>query len=644
MEQYEEFEIEELPLGVPYFRKKVEDFLGACGLRLEEVDSYLAMCAPDGRIIAGGGLWRDVIKCVAVSPEARSEGLAAPLVSRLVSLAASRGLHRLSVYTKASNRAVFESLGFQLAAATPSLVGNTPTVLLTSFPPRFGFGAEAEPSSPCGGEAPFGSEGAQAGAIVMNANPFTLGHRYLVEKASRMVEKLYVLVVEEDASEFSFDGRLEMVRRGCAGLANVEVLPGGFGVISRSVFPAYFLKEPSEAASVQMALDLDFFARNVAPVLGTTVRFVGSEPSDPLTAQYNGMMRSILPSRGISVREIPRLTIKDICPSAPSGAFAAGAPSDTVVSASEVRRTLAEGRFGLAAALTPASTHPYLLSALAGRALRTELDTPLKPGLVGPDSNGAHKDMDYALMLRGIQAIEPYFLKIASLPVEGEDSICPEPGELRKIGIEAEEAMMAATGGVNTHRGAIFALGLAVYAAAKSEVHAAGVELFMHFILREIAQDVLRNQLSDKELSATAKYVGAREVAKKYTGARAMAEGGYFELFEDWLPFYRAQKEGLAGRGAAELKTLLRIMSSLDDTCVLKRVGRTRAARVKTEAAAMLEKMLHDGPRKEEESWKEELEKMCRRYAEEGISPGGAADMLALTVFMDSLLPEERRK
>ena len=503
----------------------------------------------------------------------------------------------------------------------------------------------------------------------MNANPFTLGHRYLVEKASRMVEKLYVLVVEEDASEFSFNGRLEMVRRGCAGLANVEVLPGGFGVISRSVFPAYFLKEPSEAASVQMALDLDFFARNVAPVLGTTVRFVGSEPSDPLTAQYNGMMRSILPSRGISVREIPRLTIKDICPSAPSGAFAAGAPSDTVVSASEVRRTLAEGRFGLAAALTPASTHPYLLSALAGRALRTELDTPLKPGLVGPDSNGAHKDMDYALMLRGIQAIEPYFLKIASLPVEGEDSICPEPGELRKIGIEAEEAMMAATGGVNTHRGAIFALGLAVYAAAKSEVHAAGVtrvngegagnvaakfesrgaqgldiELFMHFILREIAQDVLRNQLNDKELSATAKYVGAREVAKKYTGARAMAEGGYFELFEDWLPFYRAQKEGLAGRGAAELKTLLRIMSSLDDTCVLKRVGRTRAARVKTEAAAMLEKMLHDGPRKEEESRKEELEKMCRRYAEEGISPGGAADMLALTVFMDSLLPEERRK
>lgn len=634
MEQYEEFEIEELPLGVPYFRKKVEDFLGACGLRLEDVDSYLAMCAPDGRIMAGGGLWRDVIKCVAVSPEARSEGLAAPLVSRLVSLAASKGIHRLSVYTKPSNQAVFESLGFHLAASSSS------AILLTSFPCRRDASSDFEGPSADGASPSVG----KVGVVVMNANPFTLGHRYLVEKASRMVEKLYVLVVEEDASEFSFEGRLEMVRRGCAGLANVEVLPGGFGVISRSVFPAYFLKEPSEAASVQMALDLDFFARNVAPVLGATVRFVGSEPSDPLTAQYNGMMRSILPSRGISVREIPRLTIKDICPSAPSGAFAAGAPSGTVVSASEVRRALAEGRFGLAAALTPASTHPYLLSALAGRALRTELDTPLKPGLVGPDSNGAHKDMDYALMLRGIQAIEPYFLKIASLPVEGEDSICPEPGELRKIGIEAEEAMMAATGGVNTHRGAIFALGLAVYAAAKSEVHAAGVELFMHFILREIAQDVLRNQLSDKELSATAKYAGAREVAKKYTGARAMAEGGYFELFEDWLPFYRAQKEGLAGRGAAELKTLLRIMSSLDDTCVLKRVGRTRAARVKTEAAAMLGKMLHDGPRKEEEFRKEELEEMCRRYAEEGISPGGAADMLALTVFMDSLLPEERRK
>ena len=92
-----------------------------------------------------------------------------------------------------------------------------------------------------------------------------------------------------------------------------------------------------------------------------------------------------------------------------------------------------------------------------------------------------------------------------------------------------------------------------------------------------------------------------------------MAADGYRQVFEDWLPYYRS--------GAGELKTLLRIMSTLDDTCVVHRVGEKRAQEVKREAAALLK---GEG----------DLADCCRRYAAEGISPGGAADMLALTIFI----------
>ena len=101
-----------------------------------------------------------------------------------------------------------------------------------------------------------------------------------------------------------------------------------------------------------------------------------------------------------------------------------------------------------------------------------------------------------------------------------------------------------------------------------------------------------------------------------------MALNGYQILFEDWLPYYRS----LGGDDWRLQKTLLRIMSGLDDTCVIHRAGFERAQEVKQEAAAILKEIPGS------------LEEMCSRYAAEGISPGGAADMLALTIFIDSIL------
>ena len=567
-------------MSVPSVRRQVEDFLGSNGLRLGEVDLYLAVLSEDGAILAGGGLQRDIVKCLAVSAEARSLGLSVPLVSRLISEASERGCTNVKVFTKPENRALFESLGFKLLAEAPK------AILLENGRGLADYCAylRAHPAS---------------GVIVMNANPFTLGHRYLVEQsvlalgpstssgtepvsAGEPVEppKLTIIPVKEDASRFPYRERLAMLRAGCDGLA--DVVEGSDYQISAATFPTYFLKDLSDAAETQMRLDIDLFGRYIAPALGARARFVGTEPSDPLTARYNALMKELLPKYGIQLVEIPRLTIEQ------------------PVTATEVRALLDEGRFKEASALTPESTWPYLLADLAERALRMELDTPMKPGLVGPDSKGAHKDMDYDIMRKGIAAIRPFFPRMA---------MAATPEELRQLGIDAEAAMLAATGGVNTHRGAIFALGLALYP-------------------QPIAETAARlDNGSSKRREA-----GIR-------GAMQMAKEGYKELFEDWLPYYASVKADAHGLQ----KTLLRIMASLDDTCVIHRAGYARAQEIKAEAQALMKEIPGQAGNDEDGgpstgSGTASLKAMCERYAAEGISPGGAADMLALTIFMDSIL------
>ena len=536
------------------FRRQVEDFLGSNGLRLEEVDLYRVVLDVNGAIIAGGGLYRDIIKCIAVSESARSLGLSVPLISHLIAEAASRGYTNVKVFTKPENRSVFESMGFKLLAQAPK------AILMEN-----GRGLEEY--------CRYLRTHRTVGVIVMNANPFTVGHRYLVEQASILLKgarkagsrKLTVIPVREDVSFFPYAARADMIRQGCKHLAHV--VEGSDYQISAATFPTYFLKDLSDAAETQMRLDLDLFGRHIAPALGATVRFVGSEPSDPLTACYNALMFELLPAYGIRVVEVPRLGYED------------GA-----VSASRVRAHLAAGEFKAASALTPETSHPNLLTYLAVRALRMELDATMKPGLVCPDSPGAHQDMDYGLMLRSIEALRRFFPRMAQ---------AGSPQELRQIGIEAERAMLEATGGVNTHRGAIFALALALYRHPVEETAA-----------------VLDDGSSIR-----------RDPAIK--GAMQMARDGYRDLHEDWLPYYRS----IHDQPFRLQKTLLRIMSTLDDTCILHRAGYERAQQVKEEAKELLAHFSE-----------ERLMQMNARYNLEGISPGGAADMLSLTIFMDSIL------
>ena len=654
-------DIQQIPMGSPRFRRQVETFLSASALRLESVEDYFCILREDGSIAAGAGLSGDLIKCVAVDPAERSKGLIAPLVSHIIGVAAEKGIVNLKVFTKPENEAVFTSLGFHTIARAPL------AILLEN-----GHGLEdylAHVSC-----HPERSEGS-IGVIIMNANPFTLGHKYLIEKASEQVDKLFVIPVKEDVSLFPYSERLEMIRSGCEGLATV--LDGSDYQISAATFPTYFLKDLSEASETQMLLDLDMFGRHIAPALGTTVRFVGSEPTDPLTARYNELMKEVLPTFGISVVEIPRLVFGG---------------DNSSVSASQVRKALQEGSFLSAAALTPTSAWPYLVAELMARALKMELDTPLKPGLVDKDSNGAHSDMDYALMSGSIEVIRRSFIRHMPMLSWRYSSGVKEFEKVADFGKAIEADVMEYTGGVNTYRGAIFALGLAAISAlditCNSQLGDYQDDKLMCLV--DNSQTTSANSLTDSSLCFTAVKLsdwianlsgqiapgndshGANAV-KEYgvKGALQLAQEGYKPLFEDWLPFYR----GLAytgapsgpgrvhsralrlrsGNAAAEYglspeaapatcpdstaalrlrsgtaeplqKTLLRIISTLDDTCVIHRVGYERAQEVKNEARALLEDFSEEG-----------LIEMKKRYDAEGISPGGAADMLALTILIDSL-------
>ena len=585
---YDNFEICDMPLSLKSNRTRVERFLADSGLRLEDVDYYAAVTDDDGNIIAGGGLQGNVIKCIAVGEAARETGLSNRLISRLITMANQQGADTVKVFTKPENRTVFESMGFKVIASAPK------AILMENG--MRGIGRYSDYLRSVRGDRPDG-----AAAIVMNANPFTLGHRYLVLQAAAAVSTLYVIVVREDRSAFSYAERLAMIQAGCDGLDNVLVVEGSDYAISELTFPTYFLKQVTDATDTHITLDLDLFARHIAPALGVTTRYVGSEPIDALTARYNELMQQQLPQHGIKVEAVERFVLD-------------GEP----VSASRMRQALAEGSLTQAAALVPQSTEPYLIAHLACDALRAELDTTPKPGLVDRIDNGAHHDMDLAMMGRSIDALQPYFVKLALEGfVRGEHYEVPDAQTVRNIGIEAEQAMLTATGGVNTHRGALFAMGLTTLAAswcAARDVVVGSKQL------RELIM-----QVAGQFLPTAGTHGNDAVNAHHVTGALDLAKGGYEQLFKEWLPAYRNYLAEEAS--TARHRLLLLIMSQLDDTNVIHRVGYEQAQQVKQEALTLLNDYSTAG-----------MEQMNREYIARNVSPGGSADMVALTIFIHTIL------
>ena len=674
-------EIQTLNPATPRQRQRIEAFLKRNALRIDDMNYYAAVLDDDGEMIAGGGLKDDVIKCVAVDDAHKGEAIANTLVSHLISHANQEGYGCIKLFTKPKNRQLFESLSFRLLAEAPEAIlmetgiggiSNTVEALkkIKEESEKYKeYNKECkEDSKECRENTSYLTTSTPhhltttmqpTGCIVMNCNPFTLGHRYLIEQAAKQVERLYVMVVREDCSLFAYTERKAMVEQGVADIENVSVIDGSDYAISRATFPTYFLKRLDDAADTQMLLDLDLFRRHIAPALGATVRFVGTEPTDQLTRRYNQLMHEALKD----VREINRLE-KD----------------GNAVSASRVRKAMEEGDMNTIRQLVPPTTLPYIIAHLATQALQAELDTTPKPGLVDKDNNGAHRDMDYALMQLSINTLHPYFVRLAFL---GFADTLPSHTVIRDAGIEAEKAMLEATNGVNTHKGALFSMGLAVVAAAYEEKKAAAnkeergkeerkeergkerekeekedsqVSLKNLAPLESLASPLSSLQLTIKALAASFPDTSgthgskAKQLSNGTTtikGALDNAREGYEKLFAEWLPFYNERRKSHDAH--ALHKTLLRIMCDLDDTNVIYRTNVVTVEEVKQEARALLASFEEAYAAEDKEKCASAIEEKCasaellalkdmdRRYTERNISPGGAADMLSLTVFIGSI-------
>ncbi len=604
-------ELIQLNPSIPRQRRRIEQFLGDNGLRLDDVDYYAALVdETTDEIVAGGGLKGGVIKCVAVADGHKGEAVANQIVSHLIAHANADGHQCVKLFTKPQNQKMFESMSFRLLAEAPKAI-----LMETGIGGIRKYSEELESekgkvkSEKSNGKlhhlnpSPQQPIMPQSGIIIMNCNPFTLGHRYLIEQAAQQVDTLYILVVREDCSMFGYDERKAMIVRGVAHINNVVVCDGSEYSISATTFPTYFLKSLSDASDTQMTLDIDLYRRHIAPALGATVRFVGTEPDDPLTRRYNELMKSMLPD----VREVARLQ-----------------QSGVVVSASRVRKAIVENHLALAARLVPPTTVPYIVAHLATRALKAELNTTPKPGLVDSHDSGAHRDMDHALMMRSIRAMHPYFVRLATL---GYDSPkLPAHDDIVRIGIEAEKAMFMSTGGVNTYKGALFSMGLALTAATyiigrgKVAMTTHGKEYVPGDLLSAIIIQ-LANGFPDTSGTHGSRAKQLAQSGCSLKSALDNAREGYTQLFGEWLPFYETRIKG--DDSYVKHKTLLRIMCDLDDTNIVYRTDYATMQQVKTQARHLLEDFSEAG-----------IDDLNRDFVSRNISPGGSADMLALVVFL----------
>ncbi|WP_337633166.1 [citrate (pro-3S)-lyase] ligase [Prevotella sp.] len=604
-------EIIQLNPAIPRQRRRIEQFLGDNGLRLDDVDYYATLVdETTDEIVAGGGLKGGVIKCVAVADGHKGEAVANQIVSHLIAQANADGHQCVKLFTKPQNQRMFESMSFRLLAEAPKAI-----LMETGIGgiKRYCEELESEKGkvksekSNCELHHPNPSTPQpimpQSGIIIMNCNPFTLGHRYLIEQAAQQVDTLYILVVREDCSMFGYDERKAMIVRGVAHINNVVVCDGSEYSISATTFPTYFLKSLSDASDTQMTLDIDLYRRHITPALGATVRFVGTEPDDPLTRRYNELMKSMLPD----VREVARLE-----------------KSGVAVSASRVRKAIVENHLALAARLVPPTTVPYIVAHLATRALKAELNTTPKPGLVDSHDSGAHRDMDHALMMRSIRALHPYFVRLATL---GYDSTqLPAHNDIVSIGLEAEKAMFKSTGGVNTYKGALFSMGLALTAATyiigrgKVATTTHGKEYVPGDLLSATITQ-FANGFPDTSGTHGSRAKQLAQSGCSLKSALDNAREGYTQLFGEWLPFYETRIKG--DDSYVKHKTLLRIMCDLDDTNIVYRTDYATMQQVKTQARHLLEDFSEAG-----------IDDLNRDFVSRNISPGGSADMLALVVFL----------
>lgn len=311
--------------------KEVKDFLQTFQLQLDDNVDYTIVIRENKEIKATCSKAKNVFKCFAVSDDLRGEGVAATLLGEISDRLFQEGIYHSFIFTKVENKEIFASLGYKLIHEIENVA------LLESGIydiEKYLVDIQKEYNI---------DKSTKKAALVMNCNPFTLGHRYLIEEAARQSEEVLVFIVEEDKSSFPFKYRYEMVKEGVSHLHNVQVIKGGEYIISQATFPSYFLRKEDEVLKAYTTLDASIFGRYFCKALNITKRFVGEEPYCMVTRAYNDSLKGILPTYGVEVIEVKRKAFMD-----------------DIISASKVRELIKEEKICEIKNIVPSSTWEFL--------------------------------------------------------------------------------------------------------------------------------------------------------------------------------------------------------------------------------------------------------------------------------------------
>lgn len=313
--------------------EEITNFLKKFNLGFDKSVDYTVVARENQNIIATASKEKNIIKCFAISSEYQGLGISTQLLTHLVNKMFDEGYYHSMVFTKLENSELFKNMGYKEIAHTDKVIllemGNKSIdKTLEKIIKKYDIDTSKKRAM-----------------IVMNCNPFTLGHQYLIERVAGENEEVLIFVVEEDRSIFPFKIRYELVKKGVAHLHNVKVLEGTEYIISSATFPNYFLRKEDNFLIEYTKLDASICGEKFGKILNIDRRYIGEEPYCKVTNSYNTTLKNILPKYGIEVIVIPRKEIEG-----------------KAISASYVRELLKKDDFDKIKNLVPQSTLEFLLS------------------------------------------------------------------------------------------------------------------------------------------------------------------------------------------------------------------------------------------------------------------------------------------
>lgn len=316
--------------------ENLKQFLAKMDLEYDEGIEYSICILNDNyEVIGTGSVDQNVIKCVAIAPEYQGQGLSAAIMTNLIQYEFEKAVTHLFIYTKPKNLEMFGDMGFHQILMTKNIL------FMENRAEGFSrFLQNLRKETP---KAAL-EEGGTIGAVVANCNPFTLGHRYLLEQALEQCDYLHLFILSDDRGMFRAAQRYEMVQKGIQGMERIILHRTSDYMISAATFPTYFFKDKMQGKQANCQLDLEVFAKRIAPALHITKRFVGTEPCCTVTNDYNTEMKTVLPHYGITVEEIPRKT-----------------KGERPISASEVRKHLEKNEYEPVRSLVPEAVYECLV-------------------------------------------------------------------------------------------------------------------------------------------------------------------------------------------------------------------------------------------------------------------------------------------